>query len=75
MDGIARGRVIGEYRYQRGDRWTYVMVLPVEVGREHAEWPEHERKRMWCDAETAAQLVASERLSALIRQFSPDARF
>lgn len=69
--GVAQSEFIGEYRYRRGDTWSRVFILPVQVENELSSWPESSRERRWCDVETAAELIASDRLSSLIRDFRP----
>ncbi len=49
-----------------------VSVFPLEVTREHKDWPEKsQRRRQWFDREEAATNVGEPELQALIRRFHP----
>jgi 8-oxo-dGTP pyrophosphatase MutT (NUDIX family) len=53
---------------------TKVIVHPLAVERELAEWPERrERTRRWFSRGEASTAVASEELAVLIRSFAPAA--
>lgn len=64
--------LIGEYRYHRKNKTYCVMVYPVLVTDELSVWPEASRTHSWFDTVTATELVASNELGAVIRDFQPN---
>jgi len=76
IDGVSPESVIGRYRYEKrmkkgGSRLCEVSVFALEVGREHARWPEaRQRKRKWFAAAEAAGLVDEVELRGIIATFA-----
>jgi len=49
-----------------------VMVYPVQVTRQHADWPErHQRKRKWLPQKKAAKRLTEPELRRIVATFDP----
>jgi 8-oxo-dGTP pyrophosphatase MutT (NUDIX family) len=79
VEGRIMPEPIGRFTHTKrhsvlGHFQTNILVHPLAVERELAEWPERrERTRRWFSREEASHRVASEELASLIRSFVPDA--
>jgi len=75
IEGHVATQAIGHYHYlkRRKDGTTHVVnvaVFPLEVKRQHDEWPERtQRVTQWFPAERAAELVLETSLAELLRRF------
>jgi 8-oxo-dGTP pyrophosphatase MutT (NUDIX family) len=77
-----RGRVdeapLGRFRHAKnhpllGRLEFRVLLFPLAVETEAADWPERgERRRRWLDCGAAARAVASPALAKLLRRFRPE---
>ena len=78
LDGIISSTPIGRYAYEKrrpsGDSVpAQVTVYPLEVTRQHHNWPErHERTSRWFEPDKAAFVVDEPELKALILAFAGD---
>jgi 8-oxo-dGTP pyrophosphatase MutT (NUDIX family) len=75
IEGEVAQDAIGRYHYlkRRKDGTTSVVnvaVFPLEVTRQHEQWPEREeRETKWFPAAQAGKLVLESSLAELIRRF------
>lgn len=76
VEGAIEPKPIGKFGHVKqhamlGEMAVSVLVHPLAVRQELAEWPERqERSRRWFSLSDAAAAVASEELAALIRNFA-----
>jgi len=77
VEGKVALRALGHYGYLKlmksgRVRAVRVAVHPLEVVREHAEWPEKDvREKLWASPSEAASLVAEPELQELLAGFVP----
>ncbi len=80
VEGRIASEPIGRFTHVKrhavlGPAKMSVIVHPLAVERELADWPERrERTRRWFGREEAARSVTSEELRALIRSIAPAVR-
>jgi len=77
VEGSIRKKSLGTYRYEKRlkdgtVRPVSVLVFPLKVKVEHAEWPERpQREVRWASVDEAAELVDEPKLKKLIARFKP----
>ncbi len=75
--GVARRRAIGTFHYDKRLKsgriqHVRVMVFPMEVREELAEWPERgQRDKLWTTPDEASDLVDEPELKRLLARFEP----
>ncbi len=77
VSGAPPGPELGVYHYDKRlksgpAQFMRVSVFPLEVGKEHNDWPEKaQREKRWTTAAQAADLVDEPELRILLRAFAP----
>jgi 8-oxo-dGTP pyrophosphatase MutT (NUDIX family) len=75
--GLARRRAVGIYHYDKRlksgrSQHVRVMVFPLEVREELAEWPEKgQRDKLWTTPAEASRMVDEPELRELLAKFTP----
>jgi 8-oxo-dGTP pyrophosphatase MutT (NUDIX family) len=74
VEGRVDSKPLGTFRHTKqnlpiGVLDVSIVVHPLAVDREHANWPEHgQRERKWFSIKQAAQSVESDELKRIIRE-------
>jgi 8-oxo-dGTP pyrophosphatase MutT (NUDIX family) len=77
VEGTPKRRSAGTFHYDKrlkSGRLQHVRVLvfPLEVKSEHADWPEKgQRDKLWTTPEEASRMVDEPELRRLLARFSP----
>jgi len=70
VKGTVLTDLIGSYTVSKWGGVCNVQVYPMEVAKEHSNWPEdHVRERNWCSIDDALKCVSDIHLLRIIRQF------